>query len=51
VGARYGLDTWALFGEGLAPFIARGILVREGDRIRLTPEGMLVGNEVMAVFV
>jgi oxygen-independent coproporphyrinogen-3 oxidase len=51
VGARYAVDTWALFGEGLAPYIAQGILVREGDRIRLTPEGMLVGNEVMAVFV
>jgi len=51
VGARYGLDTWARFGPGLAPFITEGILRREGDRIHLTREGMLVANEIMAVFV
>jgi oxygen-independent coproporphyrinogen-3 oxidase len=51
VGAKYGVDTWTRFGDGLAPFISHGVLVREGDRIRLTPEGMLVANEVMAVFV
>jgi oxygen-independent coproporphyrinogen-3 oxidase len=51
VGARYGLDAWALFGEGLEPFILEGVVLRDGDRIRLPPEGMLVANEVMAVFV
>jgi oxygen-independent coproporphyrinogen-3 oxidase len=51
VGARYGVDVWARYAGGLAPFLADGLLVREGPRLRLTPEGMLVANEVMAVFV
>jgi oxygen-independent coproporphyrinogen-3 oxidase len=51
VGERYGLDAWARYGAGLAPFIAAGAAVREGDRLRLTREGMLIANEVMAVFV
>ena len=51
VGVRYGVDTWGLFGTSLAPFITQGMVLREGDRIRLTREGMLVANEIMAVFV
>jgi oxygen-independent coproporphyrinogen-3 oxidase len=51
VGARYGVDTWARFGPEVAPFIEEGVLVREGNRIRLTREGMLVANEIMSVFV
>jgi oxygen-independent coproporphyrinogen-3 oxidase len=51
VGIRYGVDVWQRFGEGLAPFVTEGLLVREGPRLRLTREGMLVANEIMAVFV
>jgi oxygen-independent coproporphyrinogen-3 oxidase len=51
VGARYGLDVWARYAVGLEPFLADGLLVRDGPRLRLTPDGMLVANEVMAVFV
>ena len=51
VGARYGLDAWGRFAPGLAPFIAEGMVLREGNRIRLSREGMLVANEIMAVFV
>ncbi len=51
VGARYGVDVWARFGEGLQRFVEAGVLVREHTRLRLTREGMLVANEVMAVFV
>ena len=50
VGARYGVDVWALRGP-LAPFVAEKLLLREGPRLRLTREGMLVANEIMAVFV
>ena len=51
VGARYNTDVWATYGDNLAPFVADKLLIREGPRLRLTREGMLVANEVMAVFV
>ena len=51
VGARYGVDVWARYGEALTPFVQAGWLVREGPRLRLTRDGMLMANEVMAVFV
>jgi oxygen-independent coproporphyrinogen III oxidase len=51
VGARYETDVWALFGEALRPFLEAGWLIREGGRLRLTRDGMLMANEVMAVFV
>jgi oxygen-independent coproporphyrinogen-3 oxidase len=50
-GDRYGFDARARFGTALDPFVERGIVVRDGSRIRLTREGMLLANEVMAVFV
>jgi oxygen-independent coproporphyrinogen-3 oxidase len=51
VGGRYGIDVWAKFGERVQPFLDEGVLRREGTRLRLTREGMLVANEVMQVFV
>jgi oxygen-independent coproporphyrinogen-3 oxidase len=50
-GRRYGIDVWARYGDDLQPFIDGGVLLREGPRLRLTREGMLVANEVMQVFV
>ena len=50
-GQRYGIDVWARFGDDLQPFVEAGVLRRDGTRIRLTREGMLVANEVMEVFV
>ena len=49
--SRYGADAWARYGDGLQPFLADGLARREGPRLRLTREGMLVANEIMAVFV
>jgi len=51
VGARYGKDVWAQYGTALAPFLQERWLVREGPLLRLTREGMLMANEVMAIFV
>ncbi len=51
VAGRYGVDVWGRFRDELQPFIDAGVLVREGPRLRLTREGMLVANEVMRVFV
>ena len=49
--ARYGVDVWARYGDQLRPFLDAGCLIREGGRLRLTRDGMLLANEVMAVFV
>jgi oxygen-independent coproporphyrinogen-3 oxidase len=51
IGTRYGMDVFARYGQALQPFIDTAWLVREGGRLRLTREGMLMANEVMAVFV
>ena len=50
-GARYGCDVWARYGRELQPYIDAGWVVREGPRLRLTRPGMLMANEIMAVFV
>ena len=51
VGSTYGIDVWDAYGAALAPFVAAGVLVRDGDILRLTREGMLVANEVMSALV
>jgi oxygen-independent coproporphyrinogen-3 oxidase len=51
VGARYGIDAWARFGDALVPHARAGRLVIEDHHVRLTRTGMLVANDVMAVFV
>jgi oxygen-independent coproporphyrinogen III oxidase len=49
--ARYGVDVWLRYRQELEPFLRAGWLRREGARLRLTREGMLVANVVMSVFV
>lgn len=51
VGARYGGDVWKRYHEALEPFLDAGWLIRDGPRLRLTRPGMLMANEIMAVFV
>jgi oxygen-independent coproporphyrinogen-3 oxidase len=50
-GRRYGADVWYKYGAALQPFIEAGLLCREGPRLRLSRDGMLMANEIMAVFV
>jgi len=48
---RYGVDVWRRFGADLEPFLEAGCLRRDGSRLSLTRQGMLLGHEVMSVFV
>ena len=49
--ARYGVDVWARYGSDLKEFLDAGCLELGAGRLRLTRRGMLLANEVMAVFV
>jgi oxygen-independent coproporphyrinogen-3 oxidase len=48
---RYGVDVWARYRGELEPFVQQGLLRHDGDRLWLTREGMLLGHEIMGVFV
>ena len=48
---RYGVDVWRRFGADLEPFLEAGCLRRDGARLSLTRQGMLLAHEVMSVFV
>jgi oxygen-independent coproporphyrinogen-3 oxidase len=50
-GRRFDVDVWARYGPALQPFIDAKVVVREGPRLRLTRDGMLVANEIMSIFV
>jgi oxygen-independent coproporphyrinogen-3 oxidase len=50
-GARYGTDVWDRYGREMEPFLHEKWLILEGPRLRLTRAGMLMANEIMAVFV
>ena len=51
IARRYGVDVWQQYGRDLEPFLENGLLTRQDRRLRLTRRGMLLANEVMAVFV
>jgi oxygen-independent coproporphyrinogen-3 oxidase len=52
IAERHGLDVWGRYGEELSRFVAAGLVVHEPDRrLALTRDGMLLANEVMAVFI
>jgi len=45
------VDVWEKYEGELARFVDAGLLRHEGARLALTRAGMLLANEVMAVFV
>jgi oxygen-independent coproporphyrinogen-3 oxidase len=49
--ARYGLDAWDRYGAALTPFLQAGLVGYTPPILRLTRRGMLLANEVCAVFV
>ena len=51
VQSEYGVDVWEQFGEALQPFVESGLLIYDGAGLRLTRSGMLLANEIMAVFI
>jgi oxygen-independent coproporphyrinogen-3 oxidase len=51
VRARYGVDPLVRYAGELEPFFALDLLQCDGSRLRLTRQGFLVANEIMAVFV
>jgi len=49
---RHAIDIWTRYGQDLTPYVTAGLLVHEpGRRLALTREGMLLANDVMAVFI
>jgi oxygen-independent coproporphyrinogen-3 oxidase len=48
---NYGLDIWARYGDHLQPYLEAGLLRHEEGRLRLSRQGMLLANEVLAVFI
>jgi oxygen-independent coproporphyrinogen-3 oxidase len=52
ISARYGIDVWGRYGSELQRFVEAGLLIFEPQRrLALTRRGMLLANEVMAVFL
>jgi oxygen-independent coproporphyrinogen-3 oxidase len=51
VGRRYNTDVWARYAQSLQPSLDAGLAVRDGSRLRLSRDGMLLANEILAAFV
>ena len=51
VGRRYEIDVWKRYGAALQPSLEAGLAVRDGSRLRLSRDGMLLANEILSVFV
>jgi len=48
---QFGVALADAFGPTIARLVARGLLERLPDRVRLTPRGRLLGNQVFAEFL
>ncbi|MBI4885888.1 MAG: radical SAM family heme chaperone HemW [Acidobacteria bacterium] len=51
VRGRYGIALWDEYGGDLEPFVDAGLLVYDGRSLRMTRAGMLLANDIMAVFI
>jgi len=47
----HGIDIWARYGPDLRPYMDAGLLTYAAGRLALTRRGMLLANDVMAVFI
>ncbi len=48
---RFGIDPRVKFATEIETFTRRGLLEVTGDSLRLTPQGIFLGSEVMVAFV
>jgi oxygen-independent coproporphyrinogen III oxidase len=49
---QHGVDIWERYGQDLARYVTAGWLTHQpGRRLALTRDGMLLANDVMAVFI
>jgi oxygen-independent coproporphyrinogen-3 oxidase len=48
---RYGVGLDEVFGQEIRRLITKGLLEQPPDRVRLTPRGRLLGNQVFAEFL
>jgi oxygen-independent coproporphyrinogen-3 oxidase len=51
VQSTYGVDVWRRWGDELQMFVDERLLIYDGGSLRLSRPGMLLANEVMAVFI
>jgi oxygen-independent coproporphyrinogen-3 oxidase len=51
IAQRYGIDAWDVYGTALAPFVEAGVVKYTPPVLSLTRQGMLLANEVGAIFV
>jgi oxygen-independent coproporphyrinogen-3 oxidase len=50
-GVRPDASDWERYGRSIDRLLEAGLLEREGDRLRLTPHGVLISNEVFQEFI
>ena len=50
-GVDAGESDWARFGAVFERFLCSGVLERNGDRLRLSPHGIMVSNEIFQEFI
>ena len=51
VNARFGIDVWDIYRRQLEQFQEAGVLIYDGRLLRLSRAGMLLANEIMAMFL
>jgi oxygen-independent coproporphyrinogen-3 oxidase len=51
VNTRYQTDVWGIYGPALERFRDAGLLIYDGRLLRLPRAGMLLANEIMAMFL